>query len=198
MQYNDFEEMWNNAKLDNITNKAKTISKLESRSIFYYWKKYKPKIFLEFGTQLGCSMCIFIEIAKYLNINTQFHSWDIIDVIKYADKKEFNFHREDITGREIEIFNKYKPDFLFLDCHVYSLTKSLINICLQRKINFMMHDITDELYERCRKESNNFTNFNAYTTWEAFLARQLEICNNNYNINYVKDRYGICILEMKK
>jgi len=53
------------------------------------------------------------------------------------------------------------------------MTKALVQECLNRKIDFICHDIDQSVFERAKKQSNNFTNFSVYTDWELYILGEL-------------------------
>lgn len=206
-----FNKLYDNSGLASVLSKAKTLSKDECQALYMYMDKQRPKNIIEFGTQFGCSTRAFIEISKWLKYNIDLHSWDIRDSIRKdcVDKKDFTFHLEDMTGRESEIFNTYKPDFVFLDAHAYTLTRTLMVECLRRKINFAAHDTYLPALDEVRKLTNNFKDHSKYVNWEVFLLGDL-ISKDLWRINdfendfvIVKSTrmdggYGMTIVEVKK
>ena len=202
----NFDYLFNQSGLSQMLSKAKTLSKEECRLLFEYVSRKKPRTILEFGTQYGCSTKVFLEIAKWLGIPLILHSWDIIDVVKEVSKRDFIFHLENVTGRELPIIEEYQPDFVFLDGISFELAKNMMNICLSKKIDFMLHSITRALYERVRIASNNFTFFDMYVPWESYLLVKLAgldmldkdfFENSEFKITCRKELYGVCIVEMK-
>ena len=202
----DFEKFWIKYNLGKVMKSAKTLSKMECCAIFNYMKKNKPKTILEFGVQYGCSSRLFVDSAKFIGYNLNLHSWDVIKAHKLIDKKEFYFHKEDITGKEKETFKKYVPDLVFLDAHVYALTKNLIELCLKKKVNFMAHDT--ELLAVCKRRSKDFTNFSNKTNaqWEPYLLGKLihkdlwskdVYENDKVLVRLIRDKYGLGIIEHK-
>ena len=120
----NFDKFWEDYKLQNIMSQAKTLSKSECETVYDYMDRYRPGKILEFGVQLGCSSRLFIDAAKSLNYRMQLHSWDVIKAHKLVKEEEFIFHKKDITGKEGAVFKNYSPDLVFLDAHVYHLTKN--------------------------------------------------------------------------
>ena len=206
----EFDELFDGSKLPYILSMAKTLSKEECKQIYIYMEKHKPKKILEFGVQFGCSTAVFLQISKWLGLDIELHSWDIIDIVKSdcVSKKDFIFHKEDITGREDQTIVKYNPDMVFLDAHPYYLTKGLMHSCLDRKIDFLCHDVGLQVFNRAKIRSNNFkdkSNSNM-AEWELYLMSELidksllkedffenEICK----VICCRDRFGIAIVEFK-
>ena len=178
-----FDTLWDESGLQEIAVQAKTLSKEECRAIYGYLERKRPKVFLEFGTQWGCSAAMFLKMFKWLGLDVEFHTWDVLGAIKFIDKR--HFHLEDVTGKEAEIIKQYKPDFIFIDCHSYELIGNLIPLCLAQKIDFACHDVGSEAITR----SEIF--------WEYYWLIKLLEGNNNVITTCVKDRYGICVVEYK-
>lgn len=202
----NFNDFYKKSKMADILKKAKTLSAVECRAVFKYMKTYKPKTILEFGVQYGCSTRMFIEIAKSLGYKLNLHSWDIEEGYRFVKSNQFTFHKEDITGREKKIIEEYKPNLIFLDAHPYNLTKNLMELCVDKKINFMAHDIS--LLERCRKQTGGFKNKKVVQTpWEAYLIGKVideslwtkDLFENDKLIaRCIRDKFGLAIVEHKK
>lgn len=201
-----FEEYFLKYNISEVISKVKTLSKGELNFVYKYFEKNKPKSMLEFGVQKGCSTYCFLKLAEYFEYDMSLHCWDIRDSIIYPDRSKFSLHIEDVSEKAQDIINYYEPDFIFLDAHPYYLTKNFMEECLSKKINFMCHDVALNLIERCRKESNNFTKKEAYTTWEAYLIGELIdkslwekdfFENDKFTAICNRDKYGIFILEHK-
>lgn len=202
-----FERMYKQSDLHHVLNMAKTISKEECRLIYEYFERKRPGVLFEFGTQYGCSTKAFQVIANCLGFDLDIHSWDIVDEVRCIDKSEFHFHLEDITKTEPnwrDWVGLVRPDTVFLDAHPYELTKGLIETCLKYKIDFIAHDI--DCYERARKESSNFKDKTVITQWESFLVPELVdkslitedyFENDKLKATCVRERFGLCIVEMK-
>jgi len=202
----DFENSFKNSKLPYVLGKAKTLSKKECESIYNYMKEYKPHTILEFGVQFGCSSKAMLDMSRWLKLNTSLHSWDTKKIFRYVEENEFTFHHENVTEKEPQCIDKYKPDLLFIDAHHYPLVKNLIKLCLQRKINFIIHDTIKSLVDNCRENSNNFTDTSKPLHWEIVTLGQLvseEIWDNDYYENdtlivkSTRDRFGISIVTFK-
>ena len=136
----EFDSLFDASELPNIITKNKTVSKEECRGIFQYMEKYRPQKILEFGTGAGISCKAFLTFGKWLGLGLNFHSWDKRKsklLMQYADRKEFVFHEQDVTGQEAEILDKHSPDLIFFDVHPYKLLNNMVSLCLKRKINFM-------------------------------------------------------------
>ena len=203
-----FDKLFDESELPFVLSQAKTISKEECRAIYDYMKEYKPKTILEFGVQYGCSTRVFLEIAKWLDMDIDLHSWDIVDEIKKVcvRKSDFTFHKQDISGKEEETILEYKPDMVFLDAHPYYLTKELMQVCLKHKINFLTHDVATGLYEVLRERSNNFKNLNAYGAWELYILMELFsdklLTEDHYEddkvkIDCIRDKWGLSVVLVK-
>lgn len=201
-----FDDFYLANKLEQIMTKAKTLSKKECEAIYFYLQKKKPLVLMEFGVQHGCSTRFFIDAITSLNLATKIHSWDIVDQIRYADRSKFTFHRENITGHELDVVEKYNPDLIFLDAHAYHMTKSLMEICMDRKIDFICHDVGIEFKDLVYRQSNAYKNKNVYIQWESYLLSELisptiwetnSYEDDKVQLTFIRDRYGICIAEMK-
>lgn len=201
-----FDILFDTSCLPDTLKKAKTISKKECESIYYYMKKYKPVNILEFGTQYGCSTRAFLEMAKWIGYKINLHSWDILDSVRCVDKNEFCFHLEDISKKE-ELLLDYKPNLVFLDAHPYYMTKNIMQICLREKINFICHDVSDDVYNTTKERSKNFSNLSCYAAWESYILQELiykdilsvtSYENNFLFVDFTIDRYGIAIIRHKK
>jgi len=202
----NFDDFFDNSQLPRILKKAKTVSKEEVRGIFEYFQENRPKVLLEFGVQYGCSTRVFYDIAKYLEIDLEIHSWDIEDKVKFMDKKDFTLHVEDVTGKEEGLFEKYNPDLLFLDAHPYILTRNLVKLALENEVNFMTHDISMNVYEALKRASNNFQNKKVYAAWELYVLEEIfgsEVVtedvyeDDDVRIEFIRDKFGLCILYNK-
>jgi len=202
-----FDFLFCGSRMEKILKKDKTISKVEARAIFSYMKENRPIRIMEFGVRYGCSTAAFKEMSKWIGYGIILDSWDLVDKVKYQDKKTFSLHLEDISGRECEILDQYKPDMVFLDAHPYKLTKNLMQGCLDKKIDFMAHDISLPLLERVRKESNGFKNKDVYTPWEAYLIGELisedlwskdTFENGDISAVCTRDLYGLIVVKHKR
>ena len=154
---------------------------------------------MEMGVQYGCSTRVFLETAKWVGIDIELHSWDIIDSIKRrcVDKNQFHFHKEDITGKEQKTIDIYKPDLIFFDAHPYYLTKTMMQICLDKKIDFMSHDVALTMYESVRDRSNLFKDKTTYGAWELRVMEELigkEVLTEEV-VN--KEDYDVCFHRCK-
>jgi len=203
-----FDELFDNSKLPKVLSMAKTLSKEECRQIYIYMEEYKPKKVLEFGVQFGCSTAVFLEISKWLGLDIELHSWDIIDVVKSecVSKGDFSFHQDDITGSEEEIILKYKPDMIFLDAHPYHMTKALMLACVKHKVNFLTHDVNKSLYDGLKKTSDNFKKLNTYGAWELYILAEVfspilidedYFENDKVQIACYRDIWGLSIIKVK-
>lgn len=209
---NDFDTFFDGSVLPKVIKMDRTLSKKECEHVYDYFKVYRPKLMFEFGVQFGCSSRIFLEISKNLNTQTVLHSWDIRDAIKkqVINREDFSLHIEDVTGREKSVFDKYNPDMVYLDAHPYLLTKNIMEICIERRINFMTHDVVSSIgYERTKKRTNNFTDFSIQTNanWELYLLCKLFNDtlwkNDNYedekvSVKCIRDSCGLAIIKFKK
>ena len=149
-------------------------------------------------------------MAKWADLDFELHSWDVMDVLKCISKEEFHFHIEDVTGKERETFDKYNPDFVFLDAHPYQLTKNIIEICLERKIDFMCHDVDYRVgLQRTCDRTNGFKDLRVKTNanWELFLLGTLintQIWHDDYyendklEINCIRGGCGLAIIKFKR
>ena len=153
----------------------------------------------------------FLEISRWLGNTLSLHSWDVVDAIRFVDKKEFSFHKEDITGREEAEFDKYNPQLVFLDAHVYPMTKKIMQICIDRKIDFMCHDVSYQIGvvvagERSKGFTTGFEK--CYAQWELYIMSELfskklmEKDTTYYEddrakITILKDLYDLAVVEMK-
>lgn len=203
-----FDELFDNSKLPEILKMAKTLSKEECRQIYLYMEEYKPKVVLEFGVQFGCSTAVFLQISKWLDLDIELHSWDIVDVVKSScvNKKDFSFHVEDITGKEEETLLKYQPDMIFLDAHPYHMTKALMKACVKHKINFLTHDVNKRLYDGLEARSGNFKRLETYGAWELYVLAELfspvlieedYFENDEVEIRCYRDIWGLCVVKVK-
>ncbi len=204
-----FDDLFDKSPLPIVFKQAKTISKEECRAVYDYMNECRPKTILEFGTQYGCSTCMFICLAKWLKTDIKLHSWDILDQVKgiCINKNHFMLHIEDITGKEEEVFQRYKPDMLFLDAHPYILTRNLVKICLRDKIDFMCHDVSLAIINALKARSNNFKDTTIYGAWEPYVLSELidkKILTDDYYENdqvvvkCIRDKYGLAIVRNKK
>ena len=218
----NFDELFDNSFIpEMISSKLhKTLSKKECRAIYYYFKRKKPKNVMEVGVQYGCSTAIFLEIARWLDLEINLHSWDIEDLVKYPSKKNFTLHLENITGREKEVIKEYKPDVIFIDVHPYKLVKNLMAVCMDNKIDFMMHDIWKAGLDVARRRSNPDNKPNlpdgvditvdvgkGTVPWEVYLIGKLideSIWDNDYyenddlEVKCTREKLGIGIIEFKR
>lgn len=203
-----FDELFDNSKLPVVLKQAKTLSKEECRSIYEYMKKNTPKTMLEFGVQYGCSTRVFLEISKWLGLDLDLHSWDIVDAIqsKCVNRKQFTFHRRNVTGKEEKVIAQFNPDLIFLDAHPYKMTKSMMECCLKHKVNFMAHDVSIKIYEALGRRSNNFKKKNTYGAWELYVLVELFgkslLENDSYEddkvkISFNRDEWGLAVVEVK-
>jgi len=203
-----FDNLFDNSRLPGILSIAKTLSKEECRQIYHYMKEYMPNKILEFGVQFGCSTAVFLQIAEWLGLDIELHSWDIIDVVKKqcVDKNDFNFHKVDITGREEEIILEYKPDMVFLDAHPYHMTKDLMINCVKYKINFLTHDVAIGLYNELKIRSDNFNKLEIYGAWELYILCELfsdklliedYFENDQVQIKCYRDQWGLSVIKVK-
>lgn len=206
----NFDQLFDDSNSSEILAMAKTLSKEECRQIYYYMGKRKPKKILEFGVQYGCSTAVFLKISEWLGLDIELHSWDILDLVKKkcVNKKDFHFHVDDITGREDKVMSEYNPDLIFLDAHPYHLTKRLMEYCINNKVDFMCHDVSDDIFERAKKRSKGFTDFSSSTMaeWESYLLAKLidpSILKNDFFENEIctvscyRDRFGLAVTEFK-
>lgn len=207
MEIKLFEKKWNSSNLPNIIKGTKTLSRKESYHICQYMEKHKPINMVELGVQLGCSTAIFLEMANWINHKIKLDSWDIVDIAKYPDRNKFTLHVEDITGNEAKMFNEYMPDLVFLDAHAYNMTRKIMQLCLDRKIDFITHDVSLSLLERIRRESNGFVNKDVYVQWESYLIGDLidkslwkkdSFENDGLTATCIRDVFGIIIIEHKR
>lgn len=203
-----FDELFDQSALPKILGMAKTLSKEECRQIYNYMEEYRPKVVLEFGVQFGCSTAVFLQISKWLELDIELHSWDIVDVIKKAcvSKNDFVFHQEDITGHEEEIIVQYNPDMVFLDAHPYYMTKALMTACVKNKINFLTHDVVKNLYDELKIRSDNFQKLDTCGQWELYILAELfspTLIDMDYfeddkvEIRCYRDKYGLSIIKVK-
>jgi len=201
-----FNKSFDDSALPKILQKAKTLSKRECQAVYEYIDQNRPKTILEFGVQFGCSTRVFIEIAKWLNYKINLHSWDIIDIVNCADKRDFTMHVENITNKENSIL-VHNPDLIFLDAHPYILTKNLIVICLKNKINFMCHDVSFANIATLKKSSDSFKNKKAYGAWESYVLSELvspkiltDDCyeDDKVIVKCIRDLHGLAIVQNKK
>jgi len=206
---NSFDKLFDNSCVPKALKVNRSLSKEECRHIFSYMQERKPKMMLEFGVQNGCSTRAFVEMAKWAKLNMTLHSWDIMDVLKCIGKNEFNFHLGDITGKERAVFDEYNPDFVFLDAHPYQLTKNIIEICLERKIDFMCHDVVYPVgLQRTCERTNGFSDLRVETNanWELFLLGTLIHTqlwhedyyeNNELEVKCLREHNGLAIVRFK-
>lgn len=207
----NFDNWFDNSVLPKILSKAKTIDKKECKEIYNYFVRKKPKRIFEFGVQYGCSTRFFLELSEFLKLPLELHSFDISNNVKYADPEKFKLHIKDITTNVDETFNELGyPDLVFLDAHPYKITKNLMNKCLNERIDFMAHDVSQKIGRiRASKRTNNFTNFSIDTgaEWELYTLCELiskDLWNNdNYmsndlQVKIITGRYGLGIVEHKE
>jgi len=206
----DFDFLFDNSCLQKVLKVNRSLSKEECKFIFEYMQERKPKIMFEFGVQNGCSSKAFVEMSKWAKIDFSLHSWDIIDVVKCIRKDEFYFHLGDITGKEKMAFDKYNPNFVFLDAHPYHLTKNIMEICLERKIDFIAHDVVYPIgLQRTCERTNGFTNLNVETNanWELFLLGILintQLWHSDYyendelQVKCVRNSCGLAMIKFKR
>ena len=201
------QKIWAENNISQMTDVVKTLSFTESSFIFNYIAKHKPKVIFEFGTQHAVSTRIFYEICKSFGYEPTIHCFDVVDEIKYIDKDKIVFHHEDITGREQQFISDLKPDLIFLDAHPFQLTSNLVDICLAEKIDFMAHDVSLEIHERARVQSDNFQNKGKYTNWELFILMEKidkdldkldHYSSAEMTIDIIRDRFGLAVIEFKK
>jgi hypothetical protein len=183
-----FDDFFDNSALPRVLKQARTLVKEECREIFSHMSSCKPHTILEFGVQYGCSSRVFVEMAKWLDLKMELNSWDVVDAVKKdcISKTDFKLHIEDVTGKEKEVFDRYSPDLVFLDAHPYRLTKSIMQECLSRKIDFMTHDVEQFVFDRAKKQSKNFTDFSVYVDWELYILGEL-ISKDLYTKDYYEN-----------
>ena len=206
---NEFEDLFDNSVLPETINKSKTVSKEECKNIYEYLKECNPKKILEFGTGAGISCTAFLTMSKWLNIELDFHTWDVKrpkKLMQYADRTKFVFHGDDVTGRETNVLDEHKPDLIFLDAHAYRLLNNIVSLCLERKINFMMHDVSDGNLQTIKASSGDFKNKDTYGAWEPYVFGNLiseDIWTSDYyendllTVNCIRDLYGLAIVRFK-
>ena len=210
MSDKNFDELFNGGCLPKVLKVNRSLSKEECRCIYNYMNKKKPEVMFEFGVQNGCSTKSFVEMAKWANIEFNLHSWDIADELKCIGKNEFSFHLEDITGKEESIFDKYQPNFVFLDAHPYELTRNIMKICLKRKIDFMAHDVAYSIgLQRTCERTNGFTDLAVKTNanWELYLLGIListKLWHDDHyeddvlEVECIRDSCGIAIIKFRR
>jgi len=206
----DFNNWFDSSCLPNILTKAKTLDKKECFEIYKYFLQYRPLIIFEFGVQYGCSTRFFLELSNHLNLNVVLHSFDIKNNVKYAEFKQFFMHIQDITEHVDSVFKELpKPDLVFLDAHPYQLTKNIMKKCLKNQINFMTHDVSQEIGKiRASKRTNQFTNFSPSTgaEWELYTICELisqdlwtstSYHNDKIDVKIITGKYGLAICQHK-
>ena len=206
-----FASLYADSELPFVLKQAKTLSMEECEDIYNYMDVNRPQTILEFGTQYGCSTRVFLEISKWLDYKVDVHSWDIIDSVqaRCVSKQNFTFHLENMEGKEKEMFDLYKPDFLFLDAHAYGMTRKIMQECLKRKVSFAAHDIYLPAFEESKKLTKNFTDFSVYVNWEIYLLGDL-ISKTLWEVDSYEDEfvrvdctrkpggYGLAIIKVKE
>jgi len=211
VEKDNFDELFDNGCLPKVLKVNRSLSKEECRNICSYMSENRPKVMFEFGVQNGCSTRAFVEMAKW-NVLDDFelHSWDIVDEVQCISKDDFHFHLEDVTGKEETIFGKYNPDLVFLDAHPYELTRNIMKICLERKIDFMAHDVVHSIgLQRTCVRTNGFTDLTVKTNanWELYLMGILintQLWHDDYyeddvlEVNCIRDSCGLAIVKFKR
>jgi hypothetical protein len=157
---------------------AKTLHKDEQRILHQYISYKKPKIIMELGHQYGLSAAFFIDTTVALGLKTHIHSWDVMIPLMgrpLSCSSNFSLHLENITGKEKDVLDFYKPDFLFLDAHAYKLTRNLMKECLHRGIDFVCHDVRLDILADLKKTTNNFQKREGMDmcAWEVYLLGEL-------------------------
>jgi len=204
----EFDELYEKSNLENVLALAKTLVKEECGAVYEYMAKKRPTRMMEMGVQFGCSSRVFLEIAKWLSIDLKLDSFDIQDRDRSdcVDRREFNLHIENIEGRELEVIERLKPDVIYFDAHVYKMTRRMMEICVEKKIDFMAHDVSIALYESVRDRTNGFKDKDTYAPWELPVMEELlgkEVVDSDfidrtdYSIKFVRSKWGVAILSHK-
>lgn len=202
-----FDKWFNSSDLPKILTKAKTLHGKECFEICKYFIEHKPKVIFEFGVQYGCSTRFFLDLADFLDMKIELHSFDIKNIVKYADANKFHMHVGDITNKVDEEFaNLPKPDLVFLDAHPYQFTKNVMQKCLDDKIDFMCHDVSQNIGVKIAGErTKQFTDFSIVNAaWELYVMAELidkslwtkpVYRDKNIDVKIITGKYGLSICQ---
>lgn len=83
-------------------------------------KEKCPKCIVEFGTQTGCSSTIIARLCRFLGLRTRVVTVNIKNELVYRDQ-DVEYVIEDLTGRMETVWERWNPDIIFQDAHMYHL-----------------------------------------------------------------------------
>jgi hypothetical protein len=107
----------------------------------------QPKCIVEFGTQSGCSSTVIARLCRHLGIKTRIVTINIQNEVQYPDP-DVEYVIEDFTGKMNDVWERWNPDILFQDAHMYKLVKEQIEIGeKQRHTVHLFHDVGFRLFQ---------------------------------------------------
>lgn len=110
-------------------------------------EEVRPKCIVEFGTQTGCSTMIIARLCRYLGIRTRIITINIKDELVYRDL-DVEYVIEDLTGKLDSVWERWNPDIIFQDAHMYHLIhQQLLEGEKHRHTLHLFHDVGFRLFQ---------------------------------------------------
>ncbi len=136
--------------------------------------KYKPKTLVEFGTQTGCSSSIFKRMTRFLGLDTKIITINIADELVYREEG-IEYVIEDFTGKVGEIWDRWNPDFVFQDAHMYSLVEDQLKESETKHRNTVhfFHDVGHRLFQNPMTIEKHEVPTSATGSWERHVIADL-------------------------
>ncbi len=108
---------------------------------------HQPQCIVEFGTNVGCSSLILARLCRYLGLKTRIITINITDELQHPDP-DVEYIIEDFTGKMAQIWERWNPDFIFQDAHMYALIKEQLEVGEKypHTLHFF-HDVGFRLYQ---------------------------------------------------
>ncbi len=107
----------------------------------------QPKSLVEFGTQSGCSSQILARMCRFLGLKTRIITINIVDELRHP-APDVEYIIEDFTGNMEAVWQRWSPELVFQDAHMYFMVKEQIELGKKypHTVHFF-HDVGFRLYQ---------------------------------------------------
>jgi len=174
--YGEYRRLYRRLGYRRYLSERKTLCFPEAFIFFVLFRRMRPKVLVEIGTQFGQSTRRLRDMADHLNLETRIICYDIADELRYVGRDEVELVIEDVTGRaRTEIFEKWNPEIVFLDARPYRLIQDVVRSRMAAGMGgiLVIHDCIRGLYNPNMKVSRDDPHITSRTgVWERHVLAE--------------------------
>lgn len=129
-------------------------------------QQLQPKTIVELGTCYGASSQLLARLCRDLGLTTRIITVDITPAVKHHDP-DVEYVVEEFTGNMEAIWDRWKPDILFQDAHMYYMIKEQLEVGARYPHTVhLFHDVGFRLFQNPMRIPLEAVPTSATGSWE--------------------------------